>query len=194
MISLALNAAIALLAVSVVFAQSTRAPQPPNSAETAYLGHEWTGLLVPAACKSQAKTSAGEEAAITTTGRTTTPAVDESGTRGQAGAVDSSDRTNNRSDSPRLGDVLAATAKPGDSEWSRARKQAELLGPSCRVTSDVREFALVLPDGRMLLFDGAANATIGKRVSGAIAKPTIFRVHVVGKAHDGKVSVDTVQM
>ena len=190
---LAFNAAFCFLMTGAAAAQTAQTTRPISDAQSAYLGHQWTGLLVPAGCESGSK-RAEDEAAITTSGRTTTPAIDESGTRGQAGEMDRTDRTHGRSESPRLGDVLNDNVKSTDSEWADARKQAKSLGAACRLTPGVDRFALVLPNGRVLPLDDAANVTVSKRVSGALPKATIIRVHVAGKLRDGKISVDTIQM
>jgi hypothetical protein len=191
---LTFGAAITALAVSSATAQPARTAKPAQRAGSAYLGHDWTGLLVSAACEAKSETGAEHEAAMTTSGRTTTPAVDESGTRGQAGAMGRADRAHTRNDSPRLGDVLNDSTKSADLEWARAHRQAKSLPAACRITPEVQVFALILPNGRMLPFNDAANVTIVKRLSGGLTKPAIIRVHVAGKLQDGKIALDTLEL
>ena len=108
--------------------------------------------------------------------------------------VDDSDRTHGRRESPRLGDVLNTEGKSNDPEWTHARRQAESLPVACRLAGGVDQFAIVLPNGQVVPFDDAANVTITKRISGAVQKPTIIRVHIAGKLNSGKISVDTIRM
>jgi hypothetical protein len=171
-----------------------------QTAHAEYTGQHWVGLLVSASCDSQAKAahSAAEEARATTTGRTTTPAVDVSGTRGQASVNETADRTApTASDVPRTGDVFAtASGKVQDRTWPQARKQAAALDSACRVGAGTNQFALLLPDGRKIPFDERGNETIMKQLAathGGVAKPTIFRVAVAGKLEQGRIAVDTVR-
>lgn len=171
-----------------------------QSAHAAYTGQTWVGLLVSASCDSEAtaRPSLAKEAEETTTGRTTTPAVDTSGTRGQAAVNETADRTAaTRSDIPRLGDLFARTrGKVEDRGWSQAKKQATSLGSACRVGADTKQFALLLPDGRTIPFDERGNETIVRQIAtqGAVAKPTVFRVSIAGKLEQGRIAVDTIRL
>ncbi len=170
-----------------------------QTAHADYTGQHWVGLLVSASCNSQAKAAHGAAAeAKATTGRTTTPAVDGSGTRGQASVNETADRTApTPSDIPRTGDVFAAASgKVQDRTWPQARKQAAELDSACRVGGGTNQFALLLPDGRRIPFDERGNETIAKQLAatqGGVAKPTIFRVDVAGKLEQGRIAVDTIR-
>jgi len=170
-----------------------------SQSEKHYMGQTWVGLLVSDACAPA--NAAAQTSNLTVNGRTTTPAVDSAGTRGQAGMEQgTAERMTSTTAKPQTGDVLARGSRKSGAEdagWAAARKQAEHLAARCRVGPDTQRFALLTPDGRYVAFDDAANGTIAKQVQaqyGAAGGNAILRVQVAGKLENGKIAVDTVQM
>jgi hypothetical protein len=172
----------------VVFAQ------PPDSGSS-YAGQSWVGLLVSATCDTShvAKRSAIEnEANLTTSDRTTTPAIDASGTRGQATAPESGSTMTPHNAVPKTGDIreAAATSDPG---WKTARKQAASLPAACGVDTSTTRFSLILPDGRALRFDDLANQGIVKQLkANDRSHKSILRVQATGKLQHGEIALDSI--
>ncbi len=189
---------IAALAFPLVAAMA----QTPS--QTAYRGQSWVGLLVSPACEkgkpqSGDKSNASREADLTVNSRTTTPAVDDAGTRGSATASDAGAKSpGEKQTKPETGDVLAKGKSSGDPAWAAAHKQAQSLGASCSLAANSTQFGLLLPDGRMLQFDELANQAIAKQLTmpGAGSKDgkMVFRVSVQGKLQNGKIALDSIQM
>ncbi len=183
---------IAMLVLSVVAASAQTAT------ERAYSGQSWVGLLVSASCdkKTGAQSKSNREADLTVERRTTTPAVDSAGTRGAA-AVDGSTPSGEKQSMPETGDILANSKSATDPGWSAARKQARGLGAACVLRPNASHFALLLPDGRMLLFDELADETIVKQMPANAVNgkaPKYLRVTVQGKLQNGKIALDSIQM
>lgn len=182
---------ILLAAIASATAQNTTSAQ--------YHGQSWVGLLVPASCdkvtKGQADRSKSvKESDLTVTARTTTPAVDQSGTRGSSTALDpSANPPSEKQVLPATGDVLAKSSSP-DPDWSSARKQAHSLGASCSVGPDVKQFSLLMPDGKMVPFDDLANQGILKQMPASSDSKRIYRVWVQGKMQDGKIALVSIRM
>jgi hypothetical protein len=181
---LKLTAAAALL-MSLMLAQD---------ASSSYAGQTWVGLLVSASCPAPAQRSpASKQSELTTTNRVTTPAVDSSGTRGESKVNESTEAERaTRKDVPLTGDLNSQKTSQ-DAGWKQAKRQAASLGRSCDIGSDSKEFALLLPDGKMLRFTDLANAGIEKQL-GPGKRHTIYRVQVVGKIENGKIALDSIQM
>lgn len=174
-----------------------------EASRAAYQGQSWVGLLVPANCvkftKGQAdRSKSNRESDLTVTSRTTTPAVDQSGTRGQSTALDpGANPPSGKNVSPETGDVLSQKGSRTDPGWTNARRQAKGLNDSCRISTGTNQFALLLPDGGAVAFDDLANQAILKQLP---ALPTdaknrpVLRVQVSGKLQDGKIALDTIRM
>lgn len=167
-----------------------------------YTGQSWVGLLVPAGCDKTAgnkanPSRANRESDLTVNGRTTTPAVDRSGTRGQSTALDpTANPPSSKGVMPQTGDVLAGAAAT-DPQWSTARKQARAMGEQCKVQPTTNRFALLLPDGRTLAFDDLANQAILKQMPSMPASgknDRVFRVYVTGKLQGGIIALDSIRM
>ena len=165
-----------------------------------YSGQTWLGLLAPATCDKssgvQSKASnSTRESDLTVSSRTTTPAVDQSGTRGSSTALDPASKPPSGGDA-HLGDLLAKGSS-GDAAWKAARKQARSLGDQCIVQRDTKQFALILPGGETLAFDDLANQAIEKQLpawpaSGKVKR--VLRVSVVGKLQNGKIALTSIRM
>ena len=168
-----------------------------RNSEAPYGGQTWVGLLVSASCDTSriTKHSAAEnEARLTTSDRTTTPAVDTSGTRGQATVQEPGSTPPPHNAIPKTGDIrdTAATNDPG---WKAARKQAASLPATCGVDTSTDRFLLILPDGRALHFDDLANQGIMKQLkTNDGGRKSILRVQVTGKLQNGEIALDTIQM
>ncbi len=176
--------------------------QQPAKSGGDYLGHSWVGLLTSADCaggkKITPKSAADKASDLTTSGRTTTPAVDASGTRGSATAGQSNTQPTTHDSLPRTGDINS-TAKPAveDPDWGTAKKQAAGLAAGCAVTPETHAFSLLLPDGRSVRFDDVANGAIAKQLkdrSNPGSKPELLRVRVAGKMQNGKIALDSIRM
>src|SRR6476646_8562560 len=79
-----------------------------------YLGQTWVGLLTSGDCggsKSAGKSASDQAADLTTNGRTTTPPVDKSGTRGSATANETGKETQTHDALPRTGDVQSTATE-----------------------------------------------------------------------------------
>jgi hypothetical protein len=174
---------IAVLVISIASAQTPT--------ERAYQGQSWVGLLVSASCDKSHGSKSNRESDLTVDHRTTTPAVDDAGTRGSAEtkAVDE------KQSMPETGDVLDKGKSATDPGWKAARKQAQALDASCAVGAEVTRFALLLSNGKMVQFDELANQAITKQLSARPAGTGKFiRVSVQGKLQDGKIALDSIQM
>ncbi len=170
-----------------------------QSARTSYSGQSWVGLLVSASCESKQSNrnaKANAEADLTTSDRVTTPAVDASGTRGKSTLM--TPQTGDQPDTnaaPRTGDVRADNADATDPAWKTARKQAGALPKTCSIDANTNRFGLVLPDGRMLVFDDLANQGILNQLkTKQIQKSTVLRVQAVGKMQNGRIALDSITM
>lgn len=165
-----------------------------QDASSSYSGQTWVGLLVSASCPAPAEsTRASKESDLTTTNRVTTPAVDSSGTRGESKVNESSEAERaTRKSVPLTGD-LNSRRSSRDAGWKEAKREAASLDRSCRVGSDTAQFALLLPDGKMMRFSDLANAGIAKQLVPGKAH-TIYRVQVVGKIENGVIALDSIQM
>lgn len=191
---------VAAVAFSLAAANAQTAPQAGSQA--AYQGQSWVGLLVSASCESGSKAAdrnkANHESDMTVNGRTTTPAVDQSGTRGSSSALDNDAKpTTEKQTMPATGDVMAKGKSSADPGWASARKQAQGLGSACALDANSAKFALLLSDGSMLQFDDLANQAIAKQMPAlpAGAKTRKFlRVSVQGKLQNGKVALNGIQM
>jgi len=161
-----------------------------------YDGKTWTGLLVADSCNVKPSTMASQEADITTASRTTTPAVDQSGTRGSSTALDP--QANPISDSKRsvpfTGAVDSKLPKGlKDPGWDAARKQAGKLAPICRIHTSTKRFLLVKADGSALALDDVANAGAQQQLPGLTSAGNIFRVVLSGTLQNGKISLSTIR-
>ncbi len=186
------NLAAAVFSMGVLLAQQTGVPN--KSTQTSYSGQTWVGLLVAASCPAPAESSrAMKQSELTVTDRVTTPSVDASGTRGNS-KVNASPPSEpaTRRDVPLTGDIGAVktVADPG---WQQAKRQARALAPGCRVSAATSQFALLLPNGRLLRFDDLANAGIVKQLPPA-AEKKIYRVQVVGKIENNAIALDSIQI
>ncbi len=175
--------------------------QQANKPSTDYLGQNWVGLLTSADCRasgSAAKRALDSASDDTTSGRTTTPAVDQSGTRGSSTAGGSPSEAATHDVLPRTGDVHSREKEVvKDAGFTAARKQASSLPSSCGVMSNTREFALLLPDGKAVPFDDVANNSIVKQLqgrSGDSGKGVFLRVRVTGKMQNGRIALDSIRM
>lgn len=175
-----------------------------GAAESTYGGQSWLGLLVPASCEAVANSAknvsaATREAELTVTDRTTTPAVDQSGTRGQSTALDpGANPPSGKGTMPQTGDVLSpGGASATDPAWKAARRQAASLGAGCKVATGTAQFALLLPGGSALRFDDLANQAIVKQMPSLPAdsrNDRVFRVSVQGKLQNGKIALNSMRM
>lgn len=166
--------------------------------EAAHQGQSWVGLLVSASCATGAapgQTAADREAKATVTNRTTTPAVDDAGTRGSA-MSGGKRAVRHKTASPATGDIMGRSTSPTDSDWATARKQAESLAAGCSLEPDTKQFALVLADGAMLQFDELANQAIVKQRPKAAGanRGKLYRVSVEGKLQNGKIALTSIRM
>lgn len=170
--------------------------------QKAYQGQSWVGLLVASDCKAGAsgaadRSKANAESDLTTHGRTTTPAVDASGTRGQSTElVQSPNHAGDKQQVPKTGDVLGGTGQSIDPGWAPAREQAKSLGDSCAIESRTARYALLMADGSRLEFDDVANQAIAKQAQSATGSggKKILRVSVHGKLQNGKIALTSIQM
>ena len=173
-----------------------------NTAQDSYRGQSWVGLLIPSGCDKVTRShpapgKAERESDLTVTSRTTTPAVDQSGTRGSSTTLE--EGANTPSDKGVLaesGDVLSKKSSK-DRGWAAARRQGQALGKSCIVRPDTTSFALLLPDGSTLEFDQLANEGISRQLPSlpsAAAERRVLRVFVQGKLQNGKIALDSVRM
>jgi hypothetical protein len=194
---------IAILSFSVLAAGA-------QNRETSYQGQTWTGLLVSSSCDPGKKTSAqrknstaeanqaNREADLTAGGRTTTPAVDESGTRGQSTALDQGSKTaSGKQTLPETGDVMAKDKSSTDPGWAQAHRQARSLDSSCGFDKSATSFALLLANGSLLHFDELANQAIVKQLpSSTMGEKShrFFRVSVQGKMQNGKIALNSLQL
>lgn len=125
--------------------------------------------------------------------RTTTPPIDDKGTRGKAtinntAANDASNRAESTHD--------ANHAAPGKSTGSDA-DATKRMDDSCRIRQTTTAFALRLADGSMVKFDDASNTKIAQQLQSGDRlqhKTKIFRVKVKGSLHSGAISADSVQI
>jgi|SRR5947209_5083932 len=168
-----------------------------QSARTSYTGQSWVGLLVSASCESKQSNrnaKANAESDLTTSDRVTTPAVDASGTRGKSTLM--TPQTGDAPDAnaaPRTGDVRADNANATDPAWKAARKQAGALPKTCSIGGNTNRFGLLLPDGRMLVFDDLANQGIVNQLkTKQVERSTILRVQAVGKMQNGRIALDSI--
>lgn len=183
------------LLVTVLLGAGLMAAQKP-AVNSSYLGKTWVGLLVSGSCPAGSKQSAAMQEADRTVGdRVTTPAVDTAGTRG------SSEQGNTvpaaRGDVPQMGDIsVRAKGKIKDAGWEQARRQGSSLDSACRVNSETRSFALLLPDGKILRFADLAGAKISEQLQsrGVSGTGRILRVQVTGKLENGAIALDQIQM
>lgn len=188
-------AAFMLLAISAI------AQNPPQnrSSTAAYAGKSWVGLLVSASCSSpdaKPATPADDEAALTVTDRVTTPAVDQSGTRGKSTlqTVPNAAGESSRAAEPRTGDVADHGAS-NDPKWKAAQKQARSLAAGCAVDASTRQFALLLPDGKTLQFDELANQGIVKQLGvNPPPRKIVLRVQAAGKLQNGRIALDSITL
>jgi hypothetical protein len=174
-----------------------------TASQTAYQGQSWVGLLVSASCDKGNKepgdrSKSNRESDLTVNGRTTTPAVDESGTRGSSNALEQGAKPpTEKQTMPETGDVMAKSKSSTDPGWGPARKQAQSLGASCALDANATQFALLLPDGSMLQFHELANQAIAKQMpsipTGAKIRK-VFRVSVQGKVQNGKIALNSIRM
>ncbi len=179
---------------SVALLVAQQASSPNKAARTSYAGQTWVGLLVAASCPAPAESSrAMKQSELTVTDRVTTPSVDSAGTRGNSTAnASTSGEPTTRRNVPLTGDIAAA--KTGaDAGWQRAKRQAAALAPACRVSTATTQFALLLPDGRVLHFDDLANSGIAKQLP-AVSGNKIYRVQVVGKIENNTIALDSIQI
>jgi len=170
-----------------------------QSARTSYTGQSWVGLLVSASCESKQSNKsakANAEADLTTSDRVTTPAVDPSGTRGQSTLLTPQHGdTPDANAAPRTGDLRADNSNASDPAWKAARKQAGALPKTCSIDANTNRFGLVLPDGRILVFDDLANQGIANQLKAKqVQKSTVLRVQAVGKMQNGRVALDSITM
>lgn len=169
--------------------------QKPESGAS-YYGKTWVGLLVSGSCQAGGKhTKATAEADRTVTDRVTTPAVDNTGTRGSSEPEKPAPAT--RGDVPQTGDLsVRDNGKIRDKGWKQAQHQAASLATGCRVDPDTHAFALLQPDGSLLRFDDVANTKIVEQLrSRGLSEPgKVLRVQVTGKLQGGALAIDQIQM
>lgn len=185
--------------VPLLFSALTLSAQ--TAARHAYAGQAWVGLLVADSCETGARSAANKskssrESDLTVNGRTTTPAVDDAGTRGSSSTLDDARRApGEKQMKPETGDILAPSTSSTDPGWEPARKQARSLRPSCALDPHANRFALLLPDGTLLHFDTLANEAITTQFSAlppAATNPKYYRVSVQGKLQNGKIALDSI--
>lgn len=102
--------------------------------------------------------------------RTTTPAVDEKGTRGKAGI---------------------------NKTGSSAALDPAAMDPSCRIGEHTAAFALQTDDGKLVQFDAAANSKIQQQLQTGDRlrhKSKIFRTKVKGVMQNGLLSIDSIEI
>lgn len=116
--------------------------------------------------------------------RTTTPPVDDKGTRGKA-------TINNTAANDATNRSGADIVKPSDAEIVKG------LDPSCRVGQNTRAFALRLSDASIALFDDGSNGKIGQQLQSGDRlnhKTKVFRAKVKGSMQSGVIAADSIQM
>lgn len=109
--------------------------------------------------------------------RTTTPPIDDKGTRGKADTA-----TPNR-----------VYRKDGGPD---RKPDANHLDASCRIGQHTSAFALLLDDGKLVRFDEAGNSTIVQQLQSqdrVAHKTKIFRAKVKGGLQNDLLSVDSLE-
>jgi hypothetical protein len=191
-----------MMRILTLFIICAGAANTQNASPDAYRGQSWVGLLVTAACDKGTKghperSKTDRESDLTVTSRTTTPAVDQSGTRGSSTALEQGANTpSDKGVLPGTGDVLSKKSST-DRGWAAARRQGQSLAHSCVVRPDTTAFALLLPDGSALEFDELANEGISHQLPSlpaGTAERRVLRVFVQGKLQNGKIALDSVRM
>ncbi len=125
--------------------------------------------------------------------RTTTPPIDDEGTRGKAtinntAANDAANRAEGRHDADR-----AAPGKLIGTDGNIAKG----MDPRCRIGQTTSAFALRLADGSLVKFDEASNTKIAQQLQSGDRvqhKTKIFRAKVKGSMQDGAISANSIQM
>ena len=178
----------------------------------------WSGLLVAATC--QAQTSMGgvhqvdrprntkvrddmsrttdrgtpvAQAQVDSLARTTTPPIDDKGTRGKAtinntAANDAANRAEGTHDADR-----AAPGNLTDTDGDIAKG----MDPSCRIGQTTSAFALRLADGSVVKFDETSNTKIAQQLQSGDRvqhKTKIFRAKVKGSMQSGTISADSIEL
>lgn len=172
----------------------------PGFAQTessSYGGQTWVGLLVADTCHVKIASPATAEAEMTLGSRTTTPAVDRSGTRGQSTALDPTAKppADSKRSIPYVGPIDSKLPTGlNDPGWDAARKQARKLHGECRIRSDSSRFLLVLPDGLALPLDDLANAGVRMQLPALPEGGNIFRVQITGKLQNGKIGLNNIRI
>ena len=133
------------------------------------------------------------QAQVDSLARTTTPPIDDEGSRGKAtinntAANDAANRAEGRHDADR-GAPGKSTGTDGDI--------VKRMAPNCRIGQSTSAFALRLADGSLLKFDDASNTKIAQQLQSGDRvqhKTKIFRAKVKGSLQDGTISADSIQM
>lgn len=113
--------------------------------------------------------------------RTTTPPVDDKGTRGKA----TMNNTPAKDAANRTGASGARSPDP------------DKLDASCRVGQHTTAFALLLNDGKLMRFDEAGNSKIAQQLQNPDRlehKTKIFRTKVKGVLQNGIISIDSIEI
>ena len=133
------------------------------------------------------------QAPVDSLARTTTPPIDDQGTRGKAtinntAANDAANRAEGTHDADR-----AARGKLTGTDGDTAKG----MGPSCRIGQTTSAFALRLADGSLVKFDESSNTKIAQQLQSGDRvqhKTKIFRAKVKGSMQSGTISADSIQM
>ena len=125
--------------------------------------------------------------------RTTTPPIDDKGTRGKATINNTAadDATSRSGLAQQNGPAPNPAASGSDAEIVKT------LDPSCRVGQNTRAFALRLSDGSMVPFDAGSNSKIAQQLQSGDRlrhKSKIFRTKAKGSMRSGAISADSIQM
>jgi hypothetical protein len=120
--------------------------------------------------------------------RTTTPPIDDKGTRGKATIANTA-----ANDAANLsgGNSTASVKEGSDADLAKG------MDASCRISQATSAFALRLDDGSMVKFDDASNSKIAQQLQSGDRlqhKSKIFRANIKGSLKGGAISADSIQM
>lgn len=128
--------------------------------------------------------------------RTTTPPIDDKGTRGKATINNTAaNDAANRADARHVGNAdrvtpVGLSVNDGD--------VAKGMEDSCRIGQTTGTFALRLADGSVVKFDDASNSKIAQQMQSGDRiqkhKTKVFRAKVKGSLRSGAISADSIQM
>lgn len=126
--------------------------------------------------------------------RTTTPPVDDKGTRGKAtiNNTAANDTANRAEETHNANRVTPVSLSVNDGDVAKGMED------SCRIGQTTGTFALRLADGSVVKFDDASNSKIAHQIQSGDRiqkhKTKIFRAKVKGSMQSGAISADSIQM